>query len=77
MCINVAINFNAYNYSASIDQSVLYYFGAIVMIIIGIAIYFTCIWWTIRCCYLLASKWNSNVCNNKHNQTWRKYLRIK
>ena len=43
MCINVATNFNAYNFNTSIDESVLYYFGGIVMIIIGIAIYLACI----------------------------------
>ena len=43
MCINVATNFNAYNFSTSIDESVLYYFGGIVMIIIGIFIYVACI----------------------------------
>ena len=43
MCINVATNFNAYNFSASINESVLYYFGGIVMIIIGIFIYYACI----------------------------------
>ena len=77
MCINVAANFNAYNFSASIDESVLYYFGAIAMIMIGIFIYVACLWWTTRCCYQLANKWNSNVCTNKHAQIWRKYLRIK
>ena len=43
MCINVATNFNAYNFSTSIDESVLYYFGGIVMIMIGIFIYIACI----------------------------------
>ena len=56
MCINVATNFNAYNFSTSIDESVLYYFGGVVMIMICIFIYCACILWTIRCCYQLASK---------------------
>ena len=77
MCINVAHNFIAYSYAISTDQSVLYYFGGIVMILIGIAIYFACLWWTVRCCYQLARKCNNNVCNNKHDKNWCKYLKIK